>query len=135
MGSFAAGSVVGGVAGAQGLALYGAKTSATFVFYSNAWYKATAATAAAAAWAQANGGRLIQNTRWDVGAKTAQMGWDKAKPIVDAASAQFAMHAKGIVDVFHMSQGVRVNATWAEIEYLHLMFNPYVTGIVYHTVY
>lgn len=59
--------------------------------------------------------------------------WTEAKPLWEAASADFAAGATGDVHVFQAAEGVRVQSMWAQIEYKILSQKTDV-NLLYHTV-
>lgn len=48
---------------------------------------------------------------------TDNMRWEDAKPLWDAASAEFANSAEGSANVFQNAAEVDVESTWATVEY------------------
>jgi hypothetical protein len=63
---------------------------------------------------------------------TAGMTWDRARPLWEQASREFAETATGVVHVFQGSR-VRLESMWAKIEYEILKKNPSIK-IIYHHV-
>lgn len=70
----------------------------------------------------------------DLTAETANMAWEEAKPLWQAASESFAQGAQGEVTVFQTSQGVSTTSIWASTEYQALLKNLNVIKINYVTI-
>lgn len=97
-----------------GWAFFG--SSAGRVFWSGPGAKAVAD-----GFATMNGGRILEHTLIGrpLNALTSKFpnAYPLLKPLWDNLSRSFARGAKGEVDVFLSSQGVRINSTWSRIEY------------------
>ena len=58
----------------------------------------------------------------------------ESRPLWANASTDFASGVSGEINVFHSSNGVKLDSIWREFEYPTLQNNPNVTGINYHVV-
>jgi RHS repeat-associated protein len=104
------GSLVTSAARATGAA--GAETT---VF----WSGGDKAKAAAAEWAAANGGKTVEMTNVGKALESANLPWEKAKPLWDAASADFARNSSQVVHAFLRDPSVI--GIWSRIELPELM--------------
>ncbi len=100
------------------------------------WSGGDVAKNAAAAFANATGGTTLEMTQAGRALEQATTGmpWETANPLWNAASKSFADGASGNISVFHAADGIRINSTWAKIEYRALTSNPAVTDITYRVV-
>ena len=65
--------------------------------------------------------------------EAANLEWTEAKPLWNAASADFASGATGDVHVFQAVEGVRLGSAWARVEWPILSGNSNV-NLIFHTV-
>lgn len=102
------------------------------VFYSGG----DKAREAAESWAKKTNAVTLNKT--EVGAELDQIihgaGYDKAKPYVEAASADWASGASGVVHVFLTKTADYAHGIWATIEYPLLLVNDEVTEIIPHII-
>jgi len=97
------------------------------------WSGSSEAKQAAEEWATSNGGQTLEMTARGQELEASNLEWTEAKPLWEAASADFASGATGDVQVFQAAEGVRLQSMWAQIEYPILSQNPDV-NLIFHMV-
>jgi len=95
----------------------------SFAAKGSVFWSGDGARTAAEAFAKQSGGKTLEMTTTGriLHAITTKQTYPFVKPLWDRASANVAKNAKGPVDVFHSSEGVRLQSVWATKEYPQLI--------------